>query len=78
MALCTRKDFPGALGGTYQQACAALGLTPRGGGFALIQAQDVTGACWSVISTDVEGVQTVFSLEAMDISCGYTIDPPRW
>lgn len=74
LALCTRRDLPGALGDTYGSARAALGLK-QGGGVALVQAQDVAGASWTVISRDVEGVESVLSIEAMGVSCGYTIDP---
>jgi hypothetical protein len=73
MTVCTPKDFPGALGDDYASACAALTL-PATKGYALIQAQDVAGARWTVISKDVSGVQSALSIEAMGVAYGYLIE----
>jgi hypothetical protein len=73
MTVCTPKDFPGALGDDYASACAALHVCATKS-YALIQAQDVAGACWTVISKDVSGVQSALWIEAMGVAYSYLIE----
>lgn len=67
----TPEDFPGELGETYPQACAALGVPEREEGYGLSLDQDKTGARWTRLTTDPQAVRSARALWHSEIQFGY-------
>jgi hypothetical protein len=67
-------EFPGELGASYEQACAALRLPASPGGYGLVLDLDDGGARWTRAVTDVEGIKGVQSLWSTGMEAGY--EPP--
>jgi hypothetical protein len=67
-------EFPGEIAESYPAACAALGIPPGDGGYGLVLDQDLAGARWTRVTTDVQGIRTAQSFWNSDIEYGY--EPP--
>ena len=69
------EDYPGEIADSYGEACTALGVTSVEGGYGLVLDQDETGARWTRVTTDVEGIRSVQSIWNTSIECGYEPSP---
>jgi hypothetical protein len=67
-------EFPGEIAEGYAAACAALGVPASDGGYGLVLDQDTTGARWTRVTTDVEGIRTARSFWHEGLQYGY--EPP--
>lgn len=67
-------EYPGELGASYGQACAALGLPDSPGGYGLILDLDDDGARWTRATTDVQGIRSIQSFWKSGLEAGY--EPP--
>jgi len=72
--LLTPVDYPGELGTSYEQACAALGVAPLDGGYGVLLDQDDNGACWTRVVADVQGLRSAMAIWHMGLEAGY--EPP--
>jgi hypothetical protein len=73
--LLTPEEFPGELGGSYQAACAALGVDPISAGYGLVLVQDREGARWTQITTDVTGIASAQAIWNSGLECAYRPPP---
>jgi hypothetical protein len=73
--LLTPDEFPGELGESYGDACAALGLQATRHGWGLALAQDDHGARWTQITTDVSGISYTMALWNSHLSATYQAPP---
>ncbi|MEU7177365.1 MULTISPECIES: hypothetical protein [Streptomyces] len=71
--LLTPARFPSVLGDDYPEACAGLGLDPRGTGYGLVLGQDGGGARWTVATDDVPLVAC--AIAAWDCGMAYDLSP---
>jgi hypothetical protein len=69
--LLTADEFPGELGESFEEACAAVGVEPVARGYGLVLAQDEQGGRWTQITSDASGVSSVQSIWNMGLECGY-------
>ena len=67
-------EYPGELGTSYEQACAALRLPASPDGYGLALDLDDNGARWTRATTDVEGIRGVQSFWNTGLDAGY--EPP--
>ncbi|MEV6122099.1 hypothetical protein AB0M23_16455 [Streptomyces sp. NPDC052077] len=71
--LLTPARFPGVLGDDYPEACGALDLAARGGGYGLVLGQDGEGARWTVVVDDVPLVAV--AVASWDCGLEYDLSP---
>lgn len=67
-------EYPGELGTSYGQACAALRLPASPRGYGLILDLDDAGSRWTRATTDVQGIRSVQSIWSSGMEAGY--EPP--
>jgi hypothetical protein len=72
--LLTAEEFPGELGESFPEACAAVGVEPAARGYGLVLAQDEQGERWTQITSDASGVSSAQSIWNMGVECAY--EPP--
>lgn len=68
------EEYPGELGTSYDQACAALGLRAAPGGYGLLLDLDDDGARWTRVTSDMQGTRAAQSIWNSGVEVGY--EPP--
>src|SRR5258708_5769407 len=54
----TPDEFPGEIAASYAEACAILGVPSAGAGYGLELDQDESGARWTRVTSDVDGIRS--------------------
>jgi len=72
--LLAAEEFPGELGESFPDACAAVGVEPSARGYGLVLAQDELGRRWTQVTDDATGVSSAQSIWHIGLECAY--EPP--
>jgi hypothetical protein len=70
----TPDEFPGEMAASYAEACAILSVPSIEAGYGLELDQDESGARWTRVTTDVDGIRSIQAIWHSGMECGY--EPP--